>query len=119
MSNLLQSNDMLSSENEESAAHCIQEDSNNEQKSPENTHDEEEQASNILGVTSEKPPVLQNQTLRIHPFSRLESLIKTVLRKKLQEEVTLLYILLKKSRTTLLSMVKQAMLMAWKVLMRI
>ena len=30
---------------------------NNEQKSPENTHGEEEQASNILGVTSEKPPV--------------------------------------------------------------
>ena len=57
MSNLLQSNDMLSSENEESAAHCIQEDANNEQKSPENTHGEEEQASNILGVTSEKPPV--------------------------------------------------------------
>ena len=56
MSNLLQSNDMLSSENEESAAHCIQEDANNEQKSPENTHGEEEQASNILGVTSEKPP---------------------------------------------------------------
>ena len=57
MSNLLQSNDMMSSENYESAAQYIEEDSNNEQKLLENMHDEEEQASNILDVTSEKPPV--------------------------------------------------------------
>ena len=51
MSNLLQSNDMMSSENYESAAQYIEEDSNNEQKLLENMHDEEEQASNILDVT--------------------------------------------------------------------